>query len=74
MSESASKDDIEKAGEEAMLVIYNTTSQNLNAAWVENLQLKVATSSGFVPPETPPLHTEDAVVWHSLRTYHQVQA
>ena len=33
-----------------MLVIYSTTSQNLNAARVENLQLKVATSSGFVPP------------------------
>ena len=54
-SESASKDDIEKAGEEAMLVIYSTTTQNLNAAPVANFQLKVATSSGFVPPKKLPL-------------------
>ena len=73
MSESASKDVIEKAAYDDMLVIYSTTTQTLNAALVANIQLKVATSSGFVPPKKlPPM--EDAAVWHSHRTYHQVQA
>jgi len=74
MSPSSSKDNIEKAGEQAMLVIYgSTTTPNLNAARVAKFQLKVATSAGFVPPEKLP-PTNDAAACHSHRTYHQVQA
>jgi hypothetical protein len=73
MSPLSSKQDIEKAGEEALLVIYGcTSSPNLNAARVVKFQLKVATSAGYVSPEKLP-PTCDAAVFHSLRTYHQVQ-
>ena len=74
MSSSSSKKDVEKAGEEAMLVMYNCTkSANLTSARVEKFQVKVATSAGYVKPEKLP-PTTDAASQHSLRTYHQVQA
>ena len=73
MSPLSSKQDIEKAGEEALLVKYGcTSSPNLNAARVVKFQLKVATSAGYVSPEKLP-PTCDVAVFHSLRTYHQVQ-
>ncbi|KAL5011387.1 hypothetical protein ScPMuIL_009938 [Solemya velum] len=48
MSPSSTKEDIEEAGEEALLVIYGcTTSPNLSSARVAKFQLKVATSQGM---------------------------
>ncbi len=73
MSPCSSKEDIEKAGEEAMPVIYGcTTSPTLCCARVSKFQLKVATSAGYVTPEKLP-PTTDAAALHSHRTYHQVQ-
>ncbi|KAK3713858.1 hypothetical protein QZH41_001887 [Actinostola sp. cb2023] len=61
MSPSSSKEAIEKAGEESLLVIYGCpTSPNLNSARVETFQVKVATSAGYVQPEKLPPTTEAA--------------
>ena len=73
ISPSSSKEEIEKAGEDAMLVIYgSSTSLTLTAARVAKFLQKVATSTGFVSPEKLP-PTNDASTLHSYRTYHQVQ-
>lgn len=73
MSPSSSKQDIEQAGEDAMLEIYGcTTSLSLNAARVTKFLLKVATSTQYVSPEKLP-PTNEAAAFHSHRTYHQVQ-
>ena len=73
MSESSSKEDIESAGQKALLVMYGSKSKDLNTARAEIFQVKVATSSGIVSPEKLP-PTADAAALHSLRVYHQVQA
>lgn len=74
MSSSSSQEDIEKAGEDALLMIYGCLkSTSLNSAWVARFQVKVATSAGYVPPEKLP-PTSNAASFHSHRTYHQVQA
>jgi len=73
MSPYSSKNDIEKAGEDALLVIYGcTASTSLSSARVAKFQMKVMTSAGYVPPEKLP-PTNDAAAFHSHRTYHQVQ-
>ncbi len=74
MSPSSTKEAIELAGAEALLVIYGSkTAPSLDSARVMKFQLKVATSAGYVPPEKLP-PTNNAAVFHSYRTYHQVQA
>jgi hypothetical protein len=74
MSPSSLKEDIEKAGEEALLVIYGcTASLSLNSARVAKFMQKVATATQYVSPEKLP-PTCDAAAFHSHRTYHQVQA
>ncbi len=50
MATSSSRKDIEKAGEDAPLVIYGSSSSSLCAARVSKFQLKVATSAGYVHP------------------------
>ena len=74
LSADSSKADIEKSGENALLVIYGCTSSlTLNDARVTRFLQRVATSTQYVSPEKLP-PTSDAAVLHSRRTYHQVQA
>ena len=73
MSPSSSHEEIKQAGEQALLIVYGSSTSDLNAARVEKFQAKVATSSGIVPPEKLP-PTSDAATQHSLRVYHQVRA
>ena len=74
MSPTSLKEDIEKAGEEALLVIYECTiSPSLNSAREAKFMQKVATATQYVSPEKIP-PTCDAAAFHSHRTYHQVQA
>ena len=72
-SPSSSQEQIKQGGEKALLIVYGSSADDLNAARVEKFQVKVATSSGIVPPEKLP-PTSDAASQHSLRVYHQVQA
>ncbi len=52
MSPSSSEEDIKKAGEEALLVIYGCTiSLSLNSARVTKFLQNVATSTQYVSPE-----------------------
>lgn len=74
MSPSSSKAEIERAGEDALLIIYGcTTSLTLDSARVDKFQQKVATATQYVSPEKLP-PTSDAAIFHSHRAYHQVQA
>ena len=74
ISPSSSKAVIEKAGEDALLIIYGCTkSLSLDSARVDRFLQKVATATQYVSPEKLP-PTSDATIFHSHRAYHQVQA
>ena len=73
MSPTFSKSDIEKERERALLIMYGcATASILSSVRFDRFQVKVATSTGYVPPEkfAP---TVDAGRFHDLRTYHQIQ-
>ena len=70
---SSSPESIEKAGEDALLKMYGCTSATLNSARVAKFSSKVSTSTTYVPPEKLP-PTSHGAIFHSKRTYHQVQA
>ncbi|KAG0713878.1 hypothetical protein GWK47_015218 [Chionoecetes opilio] len=70
MSPSSSKAEIERAGEDALLIIYGcTTSLSLDSARVDKFQQKVGTATQYVSPEKLP-PTSDAAIFHSHRAYH----
>jgi hypothetical protein len=70
---NANKDDVIKAGEKAMLILYNGTSMDsLVALRYKRFREKVAKSSKYVEArDLPP--TPASAKFHSLRVYYQIQ-
>ena len=66
--------EIESAGEEAILVLYNCTTPGavLDAVRASRFATKVASSSNYISPERLP-PTSDSARYHSRRVYLQVQ-
>ena len=74
-SPMAKKDDIIKAGQNALVSIYKgKPGQSLDSVRLQAFHQKVSSSSTYVQPRNlhvPP--TSAAAQYHSLRVYHQVQ-
>jgi hypothetical protein len=74
LSNNSTQNDIQAAGEKALLVLYKgKPTETLDQLRARLFSEKVLTTTSFVKPETMP-PTSAAAKFHSLRTYHQVQA
>ncbi len=73
MKDGVHKDDIIKAGENALVILYNgDIGEELNALRFKRFQEKVLKSYKYVDAsDLPP--TSGAAKFHSLRAYYQVQ-
>jgi 5'-3' exonuclease len=73
LDDSATEDDIVRAGEAALVSLYKGTPEDtLDKLRLRRFHQKVATSTSVVQPESLP-PTSSAARYHSLRVYLQVQ-
>lgn len=68
MTWNASCDELEEAGEKAVLILYNST---IDSTRERMLSQKVLKAKSFIKPATLP-PTKSAMKYHSLRCYYQI--